>query len=145
MNRLKFSFGAAEKQNRQEKPTVATIVCDVFKPAGSVWPRLVIFIIQSVREKHRADGLGSEKVACPHCLCALCSTGRKTGRAGCRLLCDSVQTSRSSPHGPRAKQLQKVRSPQPVRHPQEPVHQRHAGSDTWGRGGCLSVVLTFCL
>lgn len=60
--------------------------------------------------------------------CALCLTGRKAGRIGCWLLCDSVQTFGSSPHGPRSKQLQKVCSPQPVRHPPEPVHQCHAGT-----------------
>lgn len=60
-------------------------------------------------------------------LCAVCLTGRKAGLAGCRLLRDSVQTFGPSPDGPRSEQLQKVCGPQPVRHPQEPVHQRHAG------------------
>lgn len=60
-------------------------------------------------------------------LCAVCLTGRKAGRARRGLLGDAVQTSRPSAHGPRPKQLQRVRSPQPVCHPQEPLHQRHAG------------------
>lgn len=57
----------------------------------------------------------------------LCLPGRKAGRVGSRLLGDSVQAFRPLAHGARSKQLQALGSPQPVCHPQKPVHQRHAG------------------
>lgn len=74
--------------------------------------------------------------------CALCLTGRKAGRVGCRLLCHAVQTFRPSADGARSKQLQKVCSPQPVCHPQEPVHQRHAGKEQLKHGAVRFVFVS---
>lgn len=86
---------------------------------------------QTVYNKLWKDHFRSAKTSLQHVLCAfcaLCLTGRKAGCVGCWLLCDSVQTFGSSTHGPWSKQLQKVCSPQPVCHPQESVHQCHAGT-----------------
>lgn len=76
----------------------------------------------------------------------LCLAGRKAGCVGSRLLGDSVQTFGPFAHGPRSKQLQTLSSPQPVCHPQKPVHQRHAGKpNTLPLALCLSVMLKFYL
>lgn len=73
-----------------------------------------------------------------------CLSGRKAGRFGCGLLGDSVQTFGPFADGPRSKQLQALGSPQPICHPQEPVHQRHAGNtDTPPLAPCLSFALKF--
>lgn len=96
--------------------------------------------------KHNKDGFDLQLISLP----SVCLTGRKAGLAGCRLLCDSVQTFRPSPHGPRSEQLQKVCSPQSVRHPQEPVHQHHAGRVQLKHGATYTewhtlIALTFSL
>lgn len=87
---------------------------------------------QSVSNRLLKDRLRSANASCSSSsgppVPSLCLTGRKAGRVGRWLLGDSVQTFGPSPHGPRPKQLQALCSPQPVCHPQEPVHQRHAGT-----------------
>lgn len=54
--------------------------------------------------------------------------GRKAGFAGRGLLHHPVQASRPATHGARPEQLQALGGSQPVRHPQEPLHQYHAGA-----------------
>mgnify|MGYP006996406842 CR=1 FL=1 len=66
--------------------------------------------------------------------------GGQAGFAGRRLLHHSVPAPRPPAHGARPQQLQALGRPQPVRHPQEPLHQCHAG----GRGhvgGCCEECL----
>lgn len=58
--------------------------------------------------------------------------GRKTGFSGCGLLHHPVQAPRPPTHGAWSEQLQALSGPQPVRDPQEPLHQHHAGVQRLG-------------
>lgn len=64
-------------------------------------------------------------------------SGGKTGFSGGRLLHHSIQAPWPPAHGARPKQLQALSRPQPVRDPQEPLHQHHAGG--WAAGASAQV------